>query len=58
MDGALAPLFDTLRKRGPTLIVMCADHGTAYGEDGYVGHRFNHPVVGDVPYAELTLERR
>lgn len=23
-----------------------SDHGTAYGEGGYVGHRLAHPVIG------------
>jgi arylsulfatase A-like enzyme len=56
VDGALAPLFDAFRARAPTLVTIFSDHGTAYGEDGYTGHRLNHPVVGDVPYAELVLE--
>ena len=42
-------------KRGPWLVVICSDHGTAYGEDGYTGHRLAHPVVWDVPYAEFVL---
>ena len=35
---------------------MCSDHGTAYGEDGYWGHRLSHPVVWTVPYAEFALD--
>ena len=42
--------------RGPSLWVVCSDHGTAYGEDGYVGHRIGHPVVYTVPYAEFVVE--
>ena len=34
---------------------MCSDHGTAYGEEGYYGHRVAHPVVWTVPYAEFVL---
>ena len=45
-----------LRKRGPWFAVVCSDHGTAYGEDGFTGHRLAHPVVWDVPYAEFILE--
>ncbi len=30
--------------------------GTAFGEDGYHGHRLAHPSVWDVPYAEFILE--
>ncbi len=55
VDSQLPPLFDTLRQRGTTFAIICADHGTAYGEDGYVGHRLAHPVVWDVPYAEFYL---
>jgi|GEM_PF-4288067 hypothetical protein len=32
--------------------------GTAYGEDGYHGHRLAHPVVWTVPYAEVVLPRQ
>ncbi len=53
VDRALGPLFDALRR--PTFGVICADHGTAYGEDGYTGHRVGHPVVWTVPYAEYEV---
>jgi hypothetical protein len=36
-------------------VVICSDHGTAYGEDGFAGHRLAHPVVWTVPYAEFLL---
>ena len=55
VDSQLGPLFAALERRGPTLCVVCSDHGTAYGEDGYHGHRHNHPVVTTVPYAEFLL---
>jgi hypothetical protein len=55
VDRHLPPLFDALRRRGPSLLIICSDHGTAYGEDGYHGHRLNHPVVWTVPYTELIL---
>lgn len=57
VDSQLPPLLQALRKRAPTLLIICADHGTAYGEEGYVGHRVAHPVVWDVPYAELILPK-
>lgn len=57
VDEALAPLWAALRKRPrPTFCVVCADHGTAYGEGGHIGHRVNHAVVLRVPYAEFLLE--
>jgi arylsulfatase A-like enzyme len=55
VDSQLPPLFAALRRRGPTLAIVCSDHGTAYGEDGYTGHRLSHPVIWTVPYAEFVL---
>jgi hypothetical protein len=55
VDEQLPPLFNALRNRGPALVIICSDHGTAYGEDGYHGHRLAHPVVWTVPYAEFIL---
>ncbi len=49
VDGALPPLFAALRRRGPSLCIVCSDHGTAYGEDGFSGHRLAHPSVWTVP---------
>nr|WP_275472524.1 STM4013/SEN3800 family hydrolase [Myxococcus hansupus] len=57
VDGCLPPLFAALRRRGPACCIVCSDHGTAYGDDGYTGHRLGHPVVWTVPYAEFTLDR-
>ena len=55
VDTALAPLFGALRERGKAFVIVCSDHGTAYGEDGYHGHRLAHDVVMTVPYAHFTL---
>ncbi|MEW5742157.1 MAG: STM4013/SEN3800 family hydrolase [Myxococcota bacterium] len=55
VDSQLPPLFEALRARGPSLCLVMSDHGTCYGEDGYVGHRVAHPVVWTVPYAEFLL---
>ncbi|MBY0550016.1 MAG: STM4013/SEN3800 family hydrolase [Candidatus Obscuribacterales bacterium] len=57
VDRQLPPLFTALRKRAPVLALLFSDHGTAYGEDGYRGHRNNHSVVLNVPYAEAVLEK-
>lgn len=57
VDGQLGQLFMGLQQRGSWFAVICSDHGTAYGEDGYTGHRLAHPVVWEVPYAEFVLER-
>ncbi|HLZ60192.1 MAG TPA: STM4013/SEN3800 family hydrolase [Ktedonosporobacter sp.] len=58
VDGQLLRLFTTLRRRAPLLAIICSDHGTAYGEDGYSGHRIAHPVVWTVPYTELLLDQQ
>ena|ERR1043165_9471066 len=55
VDAQLPPLFDALQRRGPVFGIICSDHGTAYGEDGYHGHRLAHTVVWTVPYAEFLL---
>ena len=55
VDGHLGRLFAGLRQRGPWLAIVCSDHGTAYGESGYTGHRLSHAVVWDVPYAEFIV---
>ena len=54
LDAALAPLFAALRR--PTVLIVCSDHGDAFGEDNYHGHRLGHPTVWDVPYGEAILQ--
>jgi hypothetical protein len=55
VDGWMPVLFDAICRRGPALVVVCSDHGTAYGEGGFVGHRVAHPVVWTVPYADFLI---
>ena len=55
-DGELGRLFDCWKsKRGETFVVCFSDHGTCYGEDGYIFHGVNHPVVNTVPYKHFFL---
>ncbi len=35
---------------------MCADHGDAFGEDGYHGRGIAHPTVLNVPFAAWLSE--
>lgn len=58
VDKALAPLFDECQQHNDTLVIMCSDHGTTYGEDGYTGHRLAHENVWKVPYAEFLMEAK
>lgn len=55
VDSCLGRLFTALEQRGPTFVILCSDHGTAYGEDGYEGHRLAHEVVWTVPYGQFQL---
>lgn len=56
-DRQLAKLWEAVRERASTFCILCSDHGTTYGEDGYTGHRLSHPLVWTVPYAEFILSR-
>ncbi len=56
VDRHLGRLWSLAVRRGrPCFTIVCSDHGTAYGEDGHVGHRVAHPVVWTVPYAHFIL---
>lgn len=54
IDVHLPRLFAAFDRR-PTFAIVTSDHGTLYGEDGFVGHRVAHPLVTTVPYAEVLL---
>lgn len=49
IDGLTAPA----KKRW--LVIMCADHGEAFGEDGYHGRGIAHPTVMNVPFATMLV---
>lgn len=55
VDTQLPTLLKALRLRGPSLLIICSDHGTAYGEGGQQGHRFAHEVVWTVPYMHTVV---
>ncbi len=55
VDSQIPHLQATLSKRGAFLI-LCSDHGTLYGEDGFVGHRTGHEAVYTVPYTHLLID--
>lgn len=57
VDTCLPPLFDVMTSRSDVLCIICSDHGEAFGEDGYFGHRLAHEKVWDVPYLETILPR-
>ncbi|MFF8387420.1 STM4013/SEN3800 family hydrolase [Streptomyces kanasensis] len=53
-DKHLACLITSLTSRGRWLIIMCADHGDAYGEDGFHGRGIAHPAVMNVPFTAMV----
>ena len=55
LDRHLPVLLDALRARGGGVGIVCSDHGTCMGEDGYAGHRVAHEMVWKVPYAEVEV---
>ncbi|GIH93649.1 membrane protein [Planobispora siamensis] len=57
VDRHIGRLFALVSAERAGFAIVCSDHGTAYGEDGYVGHRIGHEVVWTVPYGEFELER-
>lgn len=51
VDGVVERLFEVLPKG--TWVVVTADHGELFGEDGYFGHGpVNHEKVFEVPFVE------
>lgn len=55
VDTQLERLFHAFHEKGDTFVICCSDHGTCYGEDGYLYHGFNHPIVNTVPYKHFIL---
>ena len=50
LDGKLGEILAHLQSLSrPTILVLTADHGECFGEDGLVGHGFYHPKVMEVP---------
>jgi membrane-anchored protein YejM (alkaline phosphatase superfamily) len=51
IDRKLKPFFDKVQylQDNRTIVIVCADHGECFGEDGLYGHGFYHPKVMEVP---------
>ncbi|MFD5746590.1 STM4013/SEN3800 family hydrolase [Streptomyces sp. NPDC127033] len=56
VDRHIGRLFAVASSRRRCFAIVCSDHGTAYGDDGWHGHRLAHPSVWTVPYAHFFLE--
>lgn len=56
-DAQLQLLMAAFHQRGkPLFHITCSDHGTAYGEEGFTGHRVAVPAVWEVPYADGIVD--
>lgn len=53
-DEHLGRLITTLTMKRRWLIIMCADHGDAFGDDGFYGRGIAHPTVMNVPFAAMV----
>lgn len=56
VDRHIGRLFAAASSRRPCFAIVCSDHGTTYGDDGFTGHRLGHEAVWTVPYAHFLLE--
>ena len=54
-DWHLGRLLEALPAFGQWLVILTADHGDAFGDDGFTGHGIAHPSVWTVPYAEMLV---
>ncbi|MCM2425229.1 STM4013/SEN3800 family hydrolase [Streptomyces sp. RKAG337] len=56
VDRHIGRLFTAASSRRRCFAIVCSDHGTTYGDDGFTGHRLGHEAVWTVPYAHFFLE--
>lgn len=56
VDARLPRLFELFSRRGDTFYIICSDHGTCYGEDGYHFHCVSHEIVYTVPYKHCIIQ--
>jgi len=58
VDEALPTLMSAFsQRRRPLFHITCSDHGTAYGEEGFTGHRVATSSVWNVPYAHGAVKK-
>ncbi|MGC0363397.1 hypothetical protein ABH922_001381 [Rhodococcus sp. 27YEA15] len=56
VDRHIGRLLAAMSSRRRCFVILCSDHGTAYGDDGFTGHRIGHEAVWTVPYAHFFVE--
>lgn len=58
VDRQFPLLIEALQQTGrDSFCILCSDHGTAYGEEGYHGHRLAHSSVWDVPMVSFMIPK-
>jgi membrane-anchored protein YejM (alkaline phosphatase superfamily) len=56
LDARTGELIDFFKGRSrPTTVVVCADHGECFGENGLYGHGFYHEKVMEIPMLLFRL---
>lgn len=59
VDSQLPLLLNAIARQDKAVCcIICSDHGTAYGENGYYGHRVGHSTVWDVPFATTIIKNK
>lgn len=48
-------LYKIQQLKKDVMVIVCADHGECFGEDGLYGHGFYHPKVMEVPLGIFSL---
>lgn len=56
VDSKIENILNIFREKGDTLVILCSDHGTCYGEEGYHFHCLSHEIVYTVPYKHFVLK--
>lgn len=57
VDSQLPYLMNAFQKKRDTFCIFCSDHGTAYGEEGFYGHRLGHASVWEVPMSVFIVKK-
>lgn len=55
VDDNIENLLNIFRNKGKTFVILCSDHGTCYGEDGYYFHNVSNEIVYTVPYKHFII---
>jgi hypothetical protein len=57
-DKQIKKLLESLKIKKETILIVCADHGEEFGENGRFGHAHVDDTVMHVPYWDTILNRK